>query len=79
MSYFILIPLSIMFLEQDMMEMACDSSDPFGGLSTQYERVNSSSLTHTGLNVLGGHIQIFILQPTLWKICSDFLLPNPSA
>lgn len=64
-----------MFQEQDMMEMACDSSDPFGGLSTQQEPVNSSSLGHIGLNVLGAHIQLFISQPPLWKICSD--LPHP--
>lgn len=65
MSYFILIPLSIMFRQRDMMEMACDSSDPFGGLSTQHEPVNSSSLAHIGLNVLGGHIQFLISQPPL--------------
>lgn len=77
MSYFILIPLSIMFWERDMMEMACDSSDPFGSLSTQHEPVNSSSLVH-GLNVLGGHIQFLISRPPLWKICSDLLHPRLS-
>jgi len=40
-----------------MMEMTRDSSDPFGGLSTQHESVNSSPLARIGLNVLGGHIQ----------------------
>lgn len=61
-----------------MMEMTCDSSDPFGGLSTQHEPVNSSSLAHIGPNVLGGHIQFFISRTPLWKICCDLLPPSLS-
>lgn len=76
MSYFILIPLSIMFQERDMMGMACDSSDPFGGLSTQHEPVNSYSLAQIGFNVLGGHIQFFISQPPLWKFTVTYYIPD---
>lgn len=47
MSYFILIPLSIMFLERDMMGMVCDRFDLFGGLSAQHEPVNSSTPTRS--------------------------------
>ena len=67
MSYFILIPLSIMFRRRDMMGMACDSSDLFGGLSTQHEPVNSSSLARSGLRVLGGHVHSVISRAAIME------------
>lgn len=67
MSYFILTPPSIMLRVRDMMEMVCDSSDPFVSRSAQHEPVNSSSLIHVGPNVLGGHMQFFISKQPLWR------------
>lgn len=60
MSYFILIPLSVMFRARAMTEMRRDSPDPFVGFSAQHEPVNSSQL---GPNVLDGHMQFFIWEP----------------
>lgn len=61
-----------------MMGMTCDSSDPFGGLSTQREPVSSPhtlahTLAHIGLNVLMGHIQCSISHT---PCCSDLVPPR---